>query len=253
MRLHVMAGCDELLWPLALEPEALSGLIGPNVCVATAFWLSPESGTRYHTFLQEHPGDRRTKVMAMALRDSFGRRVEPLLILPGLLNEIDHADGPHTAPAGRRSQLTVLAEIWGYGYFDELRLHAAALPAAADPDEVWAAPGRFVAPAVGKRLEELSTTIMAEVRPAEITEATIEIAPRNTQFGGMYRNAIAHHVERRLAPRLGEQGLRARSKTFTRTIAEILLDNENMGLTLAFPLRAAQLDAITEMIRRKCL
>src|SRR5690606_13563176 len=59
VRVHVLAGCSELLEPQVLAPEDAQSLIGPSVRTASAAWLSPGPESRYHSALQDDPGDQR--------------------------------------------------------------------------------------------------------------------------------------------------------------------------------------------------
>ena len=129
MHLHVLTGCRDLLKPDILTPEATADLIGPDVRLPHAYWISPKSGNRYHDYLQEKSGDRRTAVMAEALKDDFGSRFAPLLVLADLLDDKTHDDQreSHDGAVNRRSQLTVLSEILACGQVRKLELHALAL------------------------------------------------------------------------------------------------------------------------------
>lgn len=255
MRLHVLAGCRELLLPEFLVPELATGLIGPRVRLATAFWLSPKFGIHYHTFLQVEPGDCRTKVMALALKDEFGTRFEPLLILPDLLNEIELQERHplHLLAADRRSQLNVLSEIWSHGHLRQLRLYGLALPVRADPDESWAAPARLLTPAVRERMERLGTATTAEMRPDQLETEVIEMTSDLPVFATAYRNAICGQIAQRMMARLREQGWTSDVEILAGTIAAILANWEKSGILPALPLRADQFDTMTKIVYEKCL
>lgn len=252
MRLHVLAGCRELLLPELLAPELATDLIGPQVRLATAFWLSPKCGTHYHSFLQVEPGDSRTKVMALALKDEFGTRFEPLLILPDLLNEIDSQERFLPA-ADTRSQLNVLAEICSHGQLRQLRLYGLALPVRADPDGSWASPSGFLTPAVRERMDRLGVVVTAETRPDWLEFEVIEVTSDLPAFATVYRNAISSQITQRMMARLREQGWTADIATLASTIAAILADWEKSGISPALPLGADHFNAMTEIVYEKCL
>jgi hypothetical protein len=254
VRLHVLAGCRELLLPEFLVPELATGLIGPHVRLATAFWLSREYGVSYHSFLQVEPGDCRTKVMALALKDEFGTRFEPLLILPDLLTEIESQERPlHLLAADRRSQLDVLSEIWSHGHLRELRLYGLALPVRADPDGSWAAPARLLTPAVRERMQRLGTATTAEMRPDQLETEVIEVTSDFPVFATVYRNAISGQIAQRMMARLRERGWTSDVEILGGTIAAILANWEKSGILPALPLRADQFDTMTEIVYEKCL
>ncbi|MGH8167430.1 MAG: hypothetical protein ACREQ1_09330 [Woeseiaceae bacterium] len=252
MRLHVLAGCRELLLPEFLDPELATGLIGPQVRLATAFWLDPQCGIHYHGFLQIDPGDCRTKVMASALKDEFGTRFEPLLILPDLFNEID-PEGGYVPAADRRSQLTVLSEICSHGQLRQLRLYGLALPVRADPDGSWASASRLLTPAVRERVERLGAAVSVETGHDWIETEVIEVTPDLPAFATVYRNGISGQIARQIMPRLREEGWNADIETLAATIAAILAGREKNGISPALPLGANHFNTMTEIMYEKYL
>lgn len=252
MRLHVLAGCRELLLPELLAPELAASLIGPQVRLATAFWISPKCGNGYHYFLQDEQGDRRTKVMALALRDEFGKRFEPLLVLPDLLDEIESR--PRTSAsksATVRSQLTVLTEICTYGSLGQLRLYGLALPAETDPKDSWAIPDGLVTNKVRDRLGRLRNIMVEQSGDDDVDTEVIEITPDHPFFGTLYRNAICNQIALQLMSRLREQGWTANAETLAATILSALSDWNDKGVAPSLPMHGDQLDAITEIIHEK--
>ncbi len=241
-----------MLLPEFLAPELAASLIGPQVRLATAFWISPKCGKGYHYFLQDEPGDRRTKVMALALRDEFGNRFEPLLVLPDLLDEIESERCASSLKSTNvRSQLTVLSEIWTHGSLRQVRLYGLALPAETDPKDSWAIPNGLVTNKVRDRLGRLRN-IMAEQSGADdVDTEVIEITPERPVFEKLYRNAICNQIALRLMSRLREQGWTANVETLAGTILSALSDWSDKGVDPPLPIHGDQLDAITEIIHEK--
>ena len=230
-----------------------AGLIGPRVRVATASWVSPQSGNNYHTFLQDQPGDCRTEVMALALKDEFGTRYEPLLVLPDLLDEVKPEEQralPATS-ADRRSQLAVLSEILACGHIRQLQLHGLALPAEADPDGSWAVPAGIVPDAVHNRIERLASAV--EFGPDAVETRVIEAAPDLPVFTTLYNNSLCNHLVRRLSPRLHEQGWTCDIETLADTVSRIFAAWNRKGIFLTLPLRSDHLDAMTALVYEKVL
>lgn len=254
MRLHVLTGCRELLQPEVLHPEIAAGMVGDRIRVATAFWIAPAFGDSYHDFLQDGGEDSRTGVLAQALKDDFGARFEPLLILPELL---DHASpGPRREAPGpateRRSQLEVLSEILACGHVRELYLYGVALPVQADPDACWAIPTGIVPGKVRERIEGLRTA-SAAFGPCTVQSRVIEATPDLPAFVTLYNNSLCNQIVRRLRPRLLEQGWACDTEILGRAISRILADRNAEGIFLDLPLRAGHLDAVTELVYKKVL
>lgn len=250
MRLHVLAGCRELLLPEFLVPELATDLIGPQVRLATASWLSPKFGTRYHSFLQVERGDSRTKVMALALKDEFGTRFEPLLILPDLLNEIDSKQRNFPA-TDMRSQLNVLSELCSHGHLRQLRIYGLSLPVRADPDESWASPSLLLTPSVHGRMDQLGAAITADTGLDSLETDVIEVTSNLPAFATVYRNAISGQIAQRMMARLREQGWSADIETLAAAIAAIFADWQNSGISPALPLRAEHFNSMTEVVYDK--
>jgi hypothetical protein len=255
MQLHVLAGCHELLRPAILTPEEAASLIGPHVKTATASWLSPRYGSHYHTFLQDEPGDFRTKVMAAALRDEFGTRFEPLLLLPDLLDEIDltkRATSP-SEDTNRRSQATTLLEIWSYGHFDRLRIYSLAVPVKADPDGCWAVTTGIATGPVRDRMENLRNTIATSIATDAIETRTLEATPDLSVFATLYNNSLGNHFALQLAPRLRQHGLTSDLETMPNAIVSILVDWSKKGISPSLSLRSRELDAMATAIYEKLI
>ena len=146
MHLHVIAGAHDLLHPAAIDGGELAGLIGPDARMATAFWLSRRCGKYDHDFLRED-GDDRIAVFARSLRDGFGIRFSPVIVLPDLLDEVA---GTPTGQPDRPGSLEVLREILRLCPGCPVTLHAITLPdgivaARTVPRQAWngfSRPGR---------------------------------------------------------------------------------------------------------------
>lgn len=255
MQLHVLAGSAELLQPEFLTPEAAAGLIGPRARVAQAFWISPSCGDEYHGFLQGEPGDRRTAVMASALKDGFGTRFEPLLILADLLDEI-HPARQRKLPGiamNLRSQLTVLSEILACGHVRQLHLHGLALPSNADPDESWAVPAGIVPGAVRDRMERLRTAVTGDMGAYAVETRVTEVTPDLPVFNTLCNNSLCAQFARRLEPRLLKHGWAPDPETLARAISGIFSDWNSKGIFLTLPLRPDHLDATEDLIFERLL
>lgn len=248
MRVHVLAGCCELLEPQVLDAEAAQNLIGPSVRTASAAWLSPAPDSRYHSALQDGPGDCRTTTMALALNEEFGNRFEPLLVLSQLMDE---AAGNARLPRGKRSQRAVLSEIRTRGRLRELKLYGLALPDEADPESSWAAPAGIVASAVRDRIEKLRKASMKEA-PSEVVETmVIEVTPGLPAFSVLYGNAVCNQIAARLLPRLRSHGWSSDATVLPRAVAGILRDWSKKGIAPGLPLRAEDLDDMTNLVFEK--
>jgi len=250
-----LAGSRDLFKPELLAPEIVADLIGPRVRLPQAYWISPTCGDRYHDFLQDEPGDRRTAVMAEALRDEFGTRFEPLLVLADLLDETMHDDqraSPDTA-FDRRSQLTVLGEILACGHVRDLHLHGLALPSKADPDGSWAVPAGILPGAVRNRIERLRAAVAAHMESDAVEAHVMEVTPDLPAFNTLYNNAICAQFAYRLEPRLLELGWSSDSEELALAISEILSDWNAKGIFLGLPLLPAHLDRMTELLYKNLL
>ena len=196
MRLHVLAGSAELLRPAVLGQDLAARLFGPDVRLAAAGWaagwLERNSDDPYHDFLRDGPGDRRVEIFARALRQDFGARFAPLIVLPDLLSEapaLAAAEG--TGPDERLSGLAVLERLWAHGGSDAIRLTAIALPATG-PEGVWDDAGTVLAPGAAVALEALRTACMARGLPAHAVETqVIEMGPERGVLAVPWRNALA--------------------------------------------------------------
>lgn len=250
MRLHVLTGCRELLEPEFLAPEEAAGLIGPGVEIATAYWIAPGFGNKYHGFLQDEPGDGRTEAMAQALKDNFGTRFEPLLVLDELLGEAE--EGQATAE-DRRSQLAVLSEILACGHIRKLRLYGVALPSKADPEGCWAVPAGVVPGTVRERIERLRAASAIDTKLEAVDTRVIEATPDLPAFSTLYNNSVCNHLVLRLAPRLQEHGWAYEPDALAAAISKVLATWNRRGIFLTLPLRAEHLDAMTGLVYEKLL
>jgi hypothetical protein len=250
MKLHVLTGCRELLRPLILDPQATGGLIGPSVQAAGASWLQPGYGDEYHDFLQDEPGDRRTMVMAHALKENFGERIEPLLVLTNLLDDIaaEEPEDSRNSSDVRRSQLTVLQEILDCGLVDELELHAIALPSKADPDGEWAIAAGIVPGVARERIERLKASLAETGAAGSIRAHVIEATPDITTFGILYNNALAHRFARRLDQRLQDHGWDRDQDRLAEALAEVLAEWNGRGIYMGLPLPADNIESTAERL-----
>ena len=255
MRIHVLAGCRDLLQPEILPPEMAADLIGPGVMLAQAGWIFPECGDRYHDFLQEKPGDRRVAVMAEALKDGFGTRFEPLLVLADLLDEMQHDSQrpPATTVEDRRTQYEVLAEILASGHVRQLQLHGIALPAKADPDGSWAVPAGIVPGTVRDRIERLRSAVTADTELDAVETRVVEVIPDFPVFNTTYNNALSSQFARRLQPRLIEHGWTLDTEALASAIIGILLDWNSKGMFAGLPLCASHFDGMVDLLYERLL
>jgi hypothetical protein len=255
MRIHVLTGCRDLIQPEILAPEIAAAIISPVARVAQARWISRECGDLYHDFLQDKPGDRRTAVMAQALKDGFGTRFEPLLILADLLDE-GTWDGERVSPdspSHRRSQFEVLSEILDSGHIGHLQLHGLALPSKADPDGAWAIPARIVPGAVRERIERLRAGFAERMEPDSIGTRVLEVTPDLSIFSALYNNALSNHFARRSGARLLESGWAPDVKALAGAISAVLSDWNGKGMHIGFPLCEEHLESITDMLVKRLM
>jgi len=253
--MHVLAGCRELLKPEFLSPETLAHLIGPGTRVARAYWLPQNHGDEYHDFLQDGSGDMRTTVMAEALKDGFGARFEPLLVLADLLKESKSENFRDSSSVGsdRRSQYSVLSEILASGYFRELNLYGMAISSKADPDRSWAEPAAIAPARVREQIEKLPAAFADHVKPNAITTNVIEVAPDFLDFNVLYNNALCSQFAPRIELRMLESGWRPDIESLTAAISSIVSDWNNSGMFLAMPLRKEQFESMSDLLYDKLL
>jgi len=255
VRIHVLAGCRDLLKPEILAPEVVADLIGPNVRVANAYWISPRCGDRYHAFLQDEPGDRRIAVMAQALKDGFETRFEPMLILADLLDEgkPDNERGSPGGPPDGRSQREVLSEILDTGHVRRLQLHGLALPSKADPDGSWAVPAGIDQSSVRERIERLRAVVADHLETDAVTTRVLEVNPDHSVFGSFYNNALCNQFARRLEPRMLEHGWAPDFEALAGAISSILSDWNGKGMYVGLPLREDHLESMTDLLFKRLL
>jgi hypothetical protein len=249
MRLHVLAGCRALLIPDALRGMQIPILLDePKIRIATAFWLSPRCGQFYHDFLLEAENDNRVAVFARSLREDFGNRFEPLVVLPELITETTAAIPPEH---GRRGTLDVLLELCKERA-EGIMLHALVLPRGVDADGSWAGPDELLAPQARGRLDGLRATLAASGLQPERIETRVAVLPRAAPgFAQVFRNAISRQIAKRIRPRLGREGLDAEIPRLEAAIARILAGWNEAGIVPANALGADALDVLSERVSAK--
>lgn len=254
MRLNVIGGSRELLLPYHLKPELLESILGDEVRVARARWISHKCGERYHNFLQDEPRDTRTRVMGQAIRDEFGARYEPLVILPELLDEL--APYGKAAPVAdadvSRTQQSVLREIMESGDVREIRIVALALPANVDPEGAWAVRDGITSTAMKERLEKLRASDIASLTE-KLQLEVLRIEPEDPDFSTVYNNALSQYAVKRLSPQLRESGWIGQEEKMAAAIGQRLLKWNESGLFLQVPLHHDHLDTITNALLNSLL
>jgi hypothetical protein len=230
-------------------------LIGPEVRVAQANWIAPECGDEYHEFLQEAPDDSRTAVMAEALREDFGARHQPLLVLPDLLEEVSRGERPESTETEteHRSQLTVLTEILAAGYVEDVQLHGLALPSKADPDGSWAVPAGTVPGTVRERIESLRLAVSEHIDANSIATHVTEVIPEMPVFNTLYNNALCNEFARRLEPRLIASGWSTDKAVLVSAISKILSNLNGRGVYLGLSLSSERLEEMADFIYKRLL
>jgi hypothetical protein len=250
MRLHILAGCRALLAPAALPGEQVAGLLGDGIRIATANWLSQRCGQVTHDFLldTEETGqkDARVRVFAQSLKENFGHRFEPLIILPDLVSEVSGGVPPEH---GRRGALELLLEICRLRPAARFVLHALVLPKSVDADGSWAAAGELLLAQARGRLDGLRATLAGQGLDPERIEIRVTEAPRDTpEFGQLLRNAVSCQVARQLRPGFARSGLGTDEPRLEGHIAQILTDWSQAGIPLAGTLGAGELDDLSGRI-----
>lgn len=240
MRLHVLAGSGALLRPEPVPAGPLAALTGPRTRPVTAYWFSRHCAPGLYDFLLEPVRDGRIQVLAHALRENFGTRAEPLLVMPGLLDA-----RPPAAPM--RAPRAVLREIWSHRPAAELALRALALPEGIDGGDGWAGDAGLLAEAVHHRLDALRAEIGETAGDASISVGVIEPRPEDPGFATVLRNAVAHQVTAQAAPHLAEAGLAAGPAALRTAVAGLLAAWEADGL---HPVRPLGSDAMARLCAR---
>jgi hypothetical protein len=246
MRLHVLAGCRALLIPNALRATQVLDLLGePNLEIATAFWLSPRCGRFYHDFLLEAENDDRISVFAQSLRENFGSRFEPLVVLPDLIAETTGAIPPEH---GSRGTLDVLLELCKAPPA-VIVLHALVLPEGLDTDGSWAGPDELLAPQACGRLDGLRATLAAfGLNPDRIEIRVTTVPCTAPAFMQLFRNALSRQIATRVRVGLAKEGLGADVTRLEATIAQMLLGWGEAGIVPADALGADTLIALSERV-----
>lgn len=246
MRLHVLVGAQRLLYPNLLGAEVTQEIIGGRSHVASAFWLSPRCGKYYHDFLLDEPEDQRVAVFSASLTHDFGKRCEPLLILPELVSA---AQPSFLSMPDRRHPLEVLAAICAHLVPSELILHAAGLPPRLDRERVWTEGLDVCVPDVAQRLEALRIACEhVGVKSGRMSAKAFEVAPGQPGFEPLYRNAVAHALAGRLH-------VKAEAEGFTVDIERTLVATRDAfdawgrnGLFLSRALDSARLESLTQKV-----
>lgn len=257
MRLHILAGCRDLLRPCLLPGEQVAGLIGPAIRPATAFWLSSRCGRFYHDFLLDEAGDRRIEIFAASLRDSFGTRFEPLLVLPELFAAATGATSREngTETGTRRRALDMLLELWSHHPAEEIRLHALVLPEGIDADGSWAAAGELLAPRALSRLDGLRISLAASgLDPDRMKTRAIEVRRDQPEFEILLRNAIACQLTPRVQARLAEEGLAAADLADLQlAVLRVLEGWRRSGIAFAPALGTGDLDRLAGHVMKRLI
>lgn len=244
MRLHVLVGAQRLLYPNLVGAEITQEIIGGRSRVASAFWLSPRCGKYYHDFLLDEPEDQRVAVFSASLVQDFGKRCEPLLILPDLVN----AAQPSFLPTkDRRHPLEVLAAISAYLTPSELILHAAGLPSRLDRERVWTEGLDICIPDVAQALEALRMACeRLGVEADRVSARALEVAPGQPGFEPLYRNAVAHALADRLQAKAEAEGFTVDIERALVATRETFDAWGRTGLFLSRMLDSAQLESLTQ-------
>lgn len=248
MHLHILTGYAEFFRPAILPPEEIGEIAGPNIRPVSARWLSRECGDEYHDFLQEDPGDRRVAVLADAIRNDFGERFEPLLVLPELLTEQPAAD-----EADKRSQLAVLSELLASGHFDHVMLYGLALAEDSDPDDCWAGQLGIAAAQAGTRLEQLCASLSGENDKASLTHRVVEVLPAVHCFDSLFNNALANALSCRLEPQLRSTGWRIEKPALATAIVEMLSELNDRGLFVEQPVGERLMQELASNLKNRLL
>lgn len=257
MRLHVLAGCRDLLSPVLLAPEVTVDLVSSGLRLPTAFWISDRCGCFYHDFLQDGPDDRRLDVFALSLRENFGERFEPLLVLPDLLEDGNSVQGERAlrdqgAVEDKRSALAVLAELCRRTAPARLHLHAVTLAAEADPEAACTASAGITPPLVRAALDRLCDALAARGVMAGMVETrVIGMIPDHPAFQELYRNAVANQITRRLANRLDARGWVTDRNVLRQHVADRLKNQTRKGISLGLHLNDAQLEKISADLEKQ--
>jgi hypothetical protein len=247
MRLHFLAGCRALLIPDPLRGIQIPILLDePKIQIATAFWLSPRCGRFYHDFLLEAEDDNRIAVFAQSLKENFGSRFEPLVVLPDLIAEATNAIPPEL---GSRGTLDLLLELCKEPPAGGIVLHALALPKGVDADGSWAGPDELLAPQARGRLDGLRATLAASGLPPDKIETRVTVVPRMAPvFAQLFRNALSRQIARRLRPRFAGEGLEANGSRLEAAVAQILAGWNDAGIMPAAALGSEALDALSKRV-----
>lgn len=246
LRLHFLAGCRALLVPNALRATQTASLLGePHIQIATAFWLSSRCGRFYHDFLLEAEDDERVGVFSQSLRENFGSRFEPLIVLPDLIEETTGAILPEH---GSRGTLDVLLELCKGSPID-IVLHALALPRGVDADGSWAGPNELLAFQVRGRLDGLRATLAASGLDLDRIDIRVtEVCRTDPAFLQVFQNALARQIAGRIRSQLAGEGFGVIAAPLEAAIAQMLAGWGRAGIVPADAIGAATLDALSDRV-----
>lgn len=247
MRLHLLAGAHSVLTPAALYSEQILALLNnEKIQAATAFWISARCGRFYHDFLFEAEDDQRVAIFAQSLRDNFGHRFEPLIILPDLISETTAALPLRDESRGA---FEVVLDICRHQSEPHLVLHALVLPESVDADGSWAGSSEIIAPQVRGRLDGLRAALLAAGQDQSSIEVCITEAKRGTEgFAKLFRNAVACQIAKKLEPRLTDGGLEVHMPRLEIAIEQRLALWDTDGILPARSLGAVDLERLADRI-----
>ena len=248
MHLHVLTGYAEFLRPEILPTEEVGEIAGPNIRSVHAYWLYRNCGNEYHDFLQEEPDDSRVTVIADAIKNDFGERFEPLLVLPELLANHAAGDDP-----GKRSQVSVLCEILGSGHFAGVNLYGLALSEDADPDGCCADHLEITTAQAATRLDQLSESLSGQKGPDSVTQQVVEVLPGMPCFDSLFNNAVANAITCRLEPRFVSAGWRIEKSALAKAIVSVLTEWNASGLFVGQPLGKQLLADLTDTLQNRLM
>ena len=231
MQLHVLTGYTEFLRPEILPADDVGELVGQNVKAVSAHWVARGCGDEYHDFLQEEPDDSRVAVIADAMKNDFGERFEPLLVLPELLANHATGDDPE-----KRSQVAVLKEILGSEHFDGVNLYGLALSEDADPDGCCADHLEISAAQAATQLDQLCESLSGQRDRGSVTQQVVEVLPDMQGFDTLFNNAVANVLTCRLEPQFVSAGWRIEKSALAAAIVSILTQWNGSGLFVGQPL-----------------
>jgi hypothetical protein len=231
VKLHVLLAGPDLLRPEPWPAAALAALGGRPTAAPSALWLGPSREGADHDYLLSRE-DARLKVFAAALRENFGRRVEPVLAFRRLAAS-PHAprDPGEIAPAAALSALVRDAGA------EALVLHDVALAPDVDPEGLVDRTDRAA------RFERVTAALGAEgLGGAPVERIPLELAPGEPCFLPALLNGIARRIVREAPPSERRAGLAlAAPGVVAQAVRAALGRRIDLGFAPALPLEAAAL------------